>query len=116
MLATVLGKLSVDHVIVDGKAGPTRESRAIDVQARTREIYEQVGQVDEVLADSTRAGAVSPGFGTRTFATVPFGMLGATFTKYPYIAMYEQGKNERMLVRAAADSAQVAALPSHRTP
>ncbi|MEQ1735967.1 MAG: FAD-dependent monooxygenase, partial [Rhodoglobus sp.] len=97
MLATVLAKLGVDHILVDSKAGPTVESRALGVQARTLEIYEQLGIVDEVLAHGTTADAISPGFRKRVFATVPFVVLGATFTKYPFMQIFEQNKNEALL-------------------
>ena len=83
MLAVVLARLGVDHILVDGKSGPTTESRALGVQSRTLEIYEQLCIVDEVLANGTKAEAISPGFRKRVFATVPFNVLGATFTKYP---------------------------------
>ncbi len=97
MLATVLAKLGVDHILFDGKSGPTTESRALGVQARTLEIYEQLGIVDEVLTNGTRAVAISPGFRKRVFATIPFVVLGATFTKYPFMQIFEQNRNERLL-------------------
>ena len=43
MLATVLAKLGVRHILIDGKSGPTTESRALGIQACTMEIYEQLG-------------------------------------------------------------------------
>ncbi|HEX6367050.1 MAG TPA: FAD-dependent monooxygenase, partial [Agromyces sp.] len=45
MLAVCLAKLGVDAIIVDGKQGPTRESRALGVQARSMELYDQLGIV-----------------------------------------------------------------------
>ena len=55
MLAVCLARLGVDAVIVDGKDGPTRESRALAVQARTMELYDQLGLVDRVLAERSPA-------------------------------------------------------------
>jgi len=98
MLATVLVKLGVRHILIDGKSGPTTESRALGVQARTMEIYEQLGLVEEVLAEATRADAVSPGYGAREFAIIRLANLGGRDTRYPYVAMLEQSKTERMLV------------------
>ena len=49
-------------IVVDGKSGPTRESRAMVVQARTMEIYDQLGIVDTVLDAAHRAEALAPGF------------------------------------------------------
>lgn len=102
MAATVLARLGVDHVIIDEKLGPTTESRAVGVQARTLEIYEQLGIVDQVLAEATKADALSPGYLTRAYATIPLPTLGAETTNYPYMSIFEQSKNEALLVGAHA--------------
>src|SRR3954454_15642254 len=52
MAGLVLTRRGVPVVVVDRKAGPTRESRALAVQARTMEIYDQLGLVGTVLARS----------------------------------------------------------------
>ena len=102
MAATVLARLGVDHIIIDEKLGPTTESRAVGVQARTLEIYEQLGIVDQVLAQATKADALSPGYLTRAYANIPLPTLGAETTNYPYMSIFEQSKNEAVLVRAHA--------------
>jgi 2-polyprenyl-6-methoxyphenol hydroxylase-like FAD-dependent oxidoreductase len=99
MAAVVLRRLGVDVIIADRKTGPTRESRALAVQARTLEIYEQLGIVDEVLADCTIGDSAAPGYRDKTFATIPLGGLAAGVTKYPYMVIYEQSKNEALLIR-----------------
>ena len=43
MAGLVLTRRGVPVVVVDQKEGPTRESRALAVQARTMEIYDQLG-------------------------------------------------------------------------
>ena len=97
MLANWLAKLDVDVLIVDQKSGPTRESRALGVQARTMEIYDQLGVVDEVLAGSQQGLALAPGFGRQVFGKVPFGVLGEGTTPYPRIYVFEQSRNEHLL-------------------
>lgn len=52
MAGLVLTRRGVPVVVVDQKEGPTRESRALAVQARTMEIYDQLGLADQVLADA----------------------------------------------------------------
>jgi 2-polyprenyl-6-methoxyphenol hydroxylase-like FAD-dependent oxidoreductase len=49
MAGLVLTRRGVPVVVVDQKEGPTRESRALAVQARTMEIYDQLGLADQVL-------------------------------------------------------------------
>jgi 2-polyprenyl-6-methoxyphenol hydroxylase-like FAD-dependent oxidoreductase len=103
MLAVVLARLGVDAVIVDGKSGPTRESRALGVQARTMELYDQLGLVDRVLAERSPATAVVPGAGRRPFGRVELRGIGEGVSPYMEVTVFEQSRNERMLVDALAD-------------
>jgi 2-polyprenyl-6-methoxyphenol hydroxylase-like FAD-dependent oxidoreductase len=100
MLATVLARLGIDSLLVDGKEEPTRESRALGVQARTMELYEQLGLVDRVLAEGTPAQALAPGYGRRVFGRLRLGDIGADVSPYPRIHILEQSRNERMLADA----------------
>ncbi|GAA1760847.1 FAD-dependent monooxygenase [Agromyces humatus] len=103
MAAVCLAKLGVDVLIVDGKQGPTRESRALGVQARSMELYDQLGLVDRVLAERAPAPAVVPGAGRRAFGRVEFAGLGGGVSPYAEITVFEQSRNERLLVEALGD-------------
>ncbi|MEU4625250.1 FAD-dependent monooxygenase [Actinoplanes sp. NPDC023801] len=97
MLANWLTRLGVRVIVADGKDGPTTESRALVVQARSLEIYDQLGIGDQVLEAAHRAEALAPGFGARAFGRIPLGRLGAGVTAYPYIEVLEQSRNEEIL-------------------
>ncbi|OJF11363.1 FAD-dependent monooxygenase [Couchioplanes caeruleus] len=97
MLANWLVKLGVRVIVADGKQGPTRESRALVVQARSLEVYDQLGIADKVLAAAQRARALAPGFGSRVFGQIPLGALGEGLTPYPWIEVLEQSRNEEIL-------------------
>ncbi|MFI7599009.1 FAD-dependent monooxygenase [Actinoplanes sp. NPDC049681] len=97
MLANWLAKLGVRAVVADGKAGPTRESRALVVQARSLEVYDQLGIGDKVIAAAQTARALAPGFGDRVFGRIPLGPLGEGRTQYPWIEILEQSRNEKIL-------------------
>ena len=97
MLANWLVKLGVDVIVVDGKDGPTRESRALVVQARSLEIYDQLGLGELVLAAAQRADALAPGYLDRAFGRIPLGPLGQGVTPYPYLQVLEQSRNEEIL-------------------
>lgn len=103
MLAVCLARLGVDAMIVDGKRGPTRESRALGVQARSMELYDQLGLVDRVLAERAPAVAVEPGWGTRVFGRLEFRGLGEGVSPYTEITVFEQSRNERLLTDALGD-------------
>ncbi|MEU4560374.1 FAD-dependent monooxygenase [Actinoplanes sp. NPDC023936] len=97
MLANWLTRLGVHVIVTDTKDGPTRESRALVVQARSLEIYDQLGIGDQVLDAARRAEAIAPGFGPRAFGRIPLGPLGTRITPYPYIEVLEQSRNEEIL-------------------
>jgi 2-polyprenyl-6-methoxyphenol hydroxylase-like FAD-dependent oxidoreductase len=100
MAAVCLKRLGIDVILVDHKSEPTRESRALALQARSMEIYDQIGLVDQVLAECDRAPQIVPGYRTRTFRPVSFAGFGATLTPYPGIYLLEQSRNERILYDA----------------
>ncbi len=72
MAAVSLQRMGVSVVLVDGKSGPTRVSRALGLQARSLEILDQVGLADAVLQEAWIAPGVAPGSRTRTFGRVEF--------------------------------------------
>ena len=99
MLANWLAKLDIKHIIADGKSGPTRESRALGVQARSMEIYDQLDLAGTVVAEGNLAEAIIIGFGPRPRGRIPLGRMGRGITPFPGIMFYEQSKNEELLLR-----------------
>lgn len=97
MLANWLVRLGVRVVLIDGKDGPTVESRALGVQSRSMEIYDQLGVIDRVLDEAVRAESMRQGFGRKAFAPVPLTALGRGITPYPGLYVLEQSANERIL-------------------
>src|SRR3990170_483034 len=97
MLANWLAKLRLDAVVIDPKGGPTRESRALVVQARTMEVYDQLGVIETVLRASWSARSIAPGYEKRQFGSVPIGDLGTGLTPYSRLFVLEQSRNEGIL-------------------
>ena len=100
MAGLVLARRGVPVVVADQEAGPARESRALAVQARTMEIYDQLGLAGQVLSGAYPAlrmqiGAVSPG--GFSIADVQQGE-----TRFPGMQIFEQSANERLLSRSLA--------------
>jgi 2-polyprenyl-6-methoxyphenol hydroxylase-like FAD-dependent oxidoreductase len=98
-------------IVVDGKdgPGPTRESRALVLQARSIGIYDELGLGDQVLEAAHRADALSPGFLDRVFGRIALGPLGAGATPYPYIEILEQTCNDEILYDTCRNSARTCA-------
>jgi 2-polyprenyl-6-methoxyphenol hydroxylase-like FAD-dependent oxidoreductase len=96
MAAVVLAKRGISAVIVDRKAGPTRESRALAVQARTMEIYDQLGIAEHVLAGAYPAERMQIG-ATGNLDGVAIADLQRGATRFPGVQIFEQSRNEKLL-------------------
>jgi 2-polyprenyl-6-methoxyphenol hydroxylase-like FAD-dependent oxidoreductase len=98
MMAAQLLRNGVQPIIIDIKQGPTNQSKALAVQARSLEIYRQLGVVDKVLSGGKQAGGLSFNMGGGQLAGIALKDLGNTQTLYPFIHLYQQSKNERTLL------------------
>ena len=83
--------------IIDRNGGPGQASRAMVVQARTLELYDQVGLADEVIAQGIIVDVAHVREGGREIATLEFRDLGAGLSPYPYPLCYAQDDHERFL-------------------
>ncbi len=97
MLALQLVRRGVRVVIIDRHAGPSLQTRALGVQARTLEIYAQLGIVERAL----ELGKIGTGANLwaqgRKMARVPLGEVGTRITPYPFILILGQDDNERIM-------------------
>ena len=97
MLANQLARRGVRVTVVDRHAGPARETRALGVQARTLEIYAQLGIVERALELGRIATGANLWAQGRKTARVPLGEAGRGLTPYPYILILGQDDNERIM-------------------
>ena len=97
MLANQLGRRNVRVRIIDRHSAPSRETRALGVQARTLEIYSKLGIVDRALELGTRGTGANLWSGGRKMARVPLGDAGSGVSPYPFILVLGQDDNERIM-------------------
>ncbi|CAA9572259.1 MAG: Putative monooxygenase STM1546 [uncultured Truepera sp.] len=98
LLALWLTRLGVKARIVDPKPGPTEESRAIGVQARTMEFYDQLGLGAEALTRGRHFDAVNLWVQGRLRSQVRLRGVGDDLTPHPYLYILTQDQNETMLL------------------
>lgn len=98
MMAAQLLRYGIQPVIIDSKEGPTDHSKALAVQARSMEIYRQLGVVDKALAGGQQAEGVVFNQAGKPEASLTLRDIGKDETLYPYVFMYPQSKNERLLL------------------
>ncbi|MBO0812442.1 MAG: FAD-dependent monooxygenase, partial [Microlunatus sp.] len=104
MAALILAGRGIGVEIVDPKPGPTRESRALGVQARSMELYAQLGLVDQVLAGSYTAPALQLGWQNRATKRIELAAIQDSLSEYPGLHVFEQSRNESLLAGALTDS------------
>lgn len=96
-LACQLVRYGIDFVIIDQKTSVTTHSKAIGVQARTMEIYEQLGVVQQALDRGQVAGKIHIVSGGKVRGGVDLAAMGKGLSPYPYLFILDQSKNEQLL-------------------
>jgi 2-polyprenyl-6-methoxyphenol hydroxylase-like FAD-dependent oxidoreductase len=98
MMAAQLLRYGVQPVIIDSKQGPTDESKALAVQARSLEIYRQMGMIGRIIDGGKQASGAALNEGGRKVAKLSLKDVGEGQTPFPFIELYQQSKNERLLL------------------
>ena len=98
VLALWLTRLGVRVRIVDKTAEPGTTSRALAVQARTLELYGQVGLADSVVAQGWEVAAVNLWARGRRVARAALGEIGKGLSPFPNPLIFPQDEHERLLI------------------
>ncbi|MGV8877396.1 MAG: FAD-dependent monooxygenase [Sphingobacteriaceae bacterium] len=98
MMAAQLIRFGIQPLIMDCKTGPTNQSRALAVQARSMEIYRQMGVVDQVLEGGKQAKSVTLYENDDELAHLLLENMGKDESAFPFIEIFEQSKNEKLLL------------------
>ena len=96
-LACQLIRYGVDFLILDKKEGVTPYSKAIGVQARTLEIYEEIDLAHRAVEEGTIAGKGRLLVDGEVRGEIDFSQIGKGLSAYPFVLMLEQSKNEKLL-------------------
>ena len=98
MLALWLTRLGIHVRILDKAAEPGTTSRALAVQARTLELYGQIGIADRVIEGGVQVAALNLWVEGRRAARVPIRRMGEGLSPYPFPLVYPQDDHERLLI------------------
>ncbi len=96
-LACQLQRFGIDFLIIDRNSGTTPHSKAIGVQARTLEIYEQIGLAKDLVGMGTIAKRARMLEGGKIRGEVDLSGIGEGMSPYPFLLLVEQGKHEKLL-------------------
>ncbi len=98
MMAAQLLRYGIQPLIIDDKQGPANHSQALAVQARTLEIYSQMGISDRAVSEGKRAKGLQYYPYGNTPVTLELTDTGRGQTPFPFVLLFEQNKNERLLL------------------
>ncbi|WP_407155719.1 FAD-dependent monooxygenase [Bradyrhizobium sp. STM 3557] len=98
VLALWLTRLGVSVRIIDKTSEPGTTSRALAVQARTLELYQQLDLAETVVAQGHRVPAVNMWAEGQHAARVSLEDIGTGSTRYPFLHIFPQDQHERLLI------------------
>jgi len=98
VLALWLTHLGVKVRLVDKVSEPGTTSRALAVQARTLEFYQQVGLAESVVDRGHKVSALNLWVKGAKAATVPLQEMGQGLSPFPFPIIFPQDEHERLLI------------------
>jgi 2-polyprenyl-6-methoxyphenol hydroxylase-like FAD-dependent oxidoreductase len=97
MLANQLARRGLRPLIIDRHPGPSLQTRALGVQARTLEIYAKMGLAERAIELGKRGNGAHLWSEGRQIGAVSLSDVGTRQTPYPYILVLGQDDNERLM-------------------
>lgn len=97
MMACQLARHKVPFVIIDQKKSITNETKALGVQARTMEVYQQMGIAQEALRRGLVGEAVNFVVKGQPTRRIHLAEIGKGISPFPFIHMLVQHENEALL-------------------
>jgi len=99
MMACQLAVHQVSFRIFDKNTTSSQNSGALIVQARTLEIFEQMGIANEAIKEGIIADKVNIVFNGKRITTTSIKDIGESLSPFPFLLMLEQSKTEKLLIR-----------------
>jgi 2-polyprenyl-6-methoxyphenol hydroxylase-like FAD-dependent oxidoreductase len=103
VLALWLARLGVRVRIVDRTAEPGTTSRALAVQGRTLEFYNQMGLADAIVERGRKMIAANLWVTGKRAARAVLGDMGSGLSPFPYALIFPQDEHERLLINRLAE-------------
>ena len=97
MMACQLARYKVPFLLIDQKKSITNETKALGVQARTMEVYQQMGIAQEALRRGLIGEAVNFVIKGKPIRRIDLAEIGKDLSPFPYIHMLVQHENEALL-------------------
>lgn len=99
MMACQLAIHKVSFRIIDKNEFSSNNSGALIVQARSLEIFEQMGIAKEAISEGIVANKVNIIYNGKRVARTTINDIGENLSKFPFLLMLEQSKTEKLLMK-----------------
>ncbi|MBI3883460.1 MAG: FAD-dependent monooxygenase [Sphingobacteriales bacterium] len=103
-LAAQLLRYNIDFVIIEKNEKTTLLSKAVVVQARTLEIFNELGIAEKAISEGRLTTGLNAFYKGKKRVGVNLAGLGAGLSKYPFALSLEQSKTEKLLVDYLAEN------------
>ncbi len=97
-MASQLLRYKIDFIIIEKNEGTTPLSKAVVVQARTLEIFQELGIAEQAIQEGRVTTALNLFYKGKQKAAVNLSGLGEGLSPFPYALSLEQSKTEKILV------------------
>lgn len=98
VLALWLTKLGIKVRIIDKNEDAGQASRALIVQGRILELYNQIGIADDVIGNGIKLEYFELRKNGKSIKTINIGEIGVEMTPYSFILSFPQDDHERLLL------------------
>ena len=99
MMACQLAIHQVSFRIIDKNESSSKNSGALIIQARSLEIFEQMGIAGEALKEGIVANKVNFVYHGKKIVSTVIKDIGGSFSKFPFLLLLEQSKTEKLLLQ-----------------
>jgi 2-polyprenyl-6-methoxyphenol hydroxylase-like FAD-dependent oxidoreductase len=99
MMACQLAVQQVSFRIIDKSSTSSQNSGALIVQARTLEIFEQLGIASEAIKEGIVADRIDILYNGKKTAGTSIKDIGRNLSQFPFLLMLEQSKTEKLLLK-----------------
>jgi 2-polyprenyl-6-methoxyphenol hydroxylase-like FAD-dependent oxidoreductase len=96
-MALQLLRFGIDFVIIERNEKTTPYSKALVVQARTLEIFKEIGISEKAISEGRITTAMNIFYGGKQKAAINIAGLGEGLSAFPFALSLEQSKTEKLL-------------------
>jgi 2-polyprenyl-6-methoxyphenol hydroxylase-like FAD-dependent oxidoreductase len=98
MTANQLARFGIRFRIIEKNERPTTQSRALVIQPRSLEIFEQMGIAEHAVKEGRIFQTINYVVNGKLAQRVPLGDFGKGLTRFPFLLILEQSKTEPLLI------------------